>query len=119
MTADLLRVRRVPRLAAAALVLFLAACATVPPGEDPRGRELKAQATPVLAALVSFHKDRGEYPVSLHELVPRYLREVPFGPGLRFDRDSRVIEFVYAPAWHDSRKVLCFARAGELEWSCR
>ena len=103
----------------AGLALALVACATVPPGEDPKGKELKAQASPVLAALMSFHKDRGEYPVSLHELVPRYLEAVPFGPGLRYDRDPRVIEFVYPAPWPRSAKVLCFAQVGEREWVCR
>jgi hypothetical protein len=99
--------------------LALAACASWPPGEDPRGQELRAQATPVLHALARYHKDKGEYPRSLHELVPRYLRDVPFAPGLRFDRDYQAIEFTYSPSWPQTRDVTCTARFGELDWVCR
>ena len=94
----------------------LAACATWPPGDDPRGKELKDQATPVLVALVHYRKDKGEYPSSLHELVPRYLTAVPFGPGLSLERDR--VEFVYSPSWPRSGQVSCSALLGEVEWTC-
>lgn len=109
--------------AAPALVLLLAyalaACAMWKPGEDPNGREAREQARPVLAALVKYRKERGEYPSSLHELVPHYLAEVPFSPGLRYDRDAKVVEFAYDPSWPKQQPVACGARLGDLDWTCR
>lgn len=105
-------------LLAAVTSLMLAACANWPSGGDPKGLELKAEATPVLAALVAYRRDRGEYPQSLQELVPRYLKAVPFAPGLRYDRESGNVEFHYEPSWPQPGKVLCFAKAGATEWTC-
>jgi len=102
-----------------AFSVLLAACALWPAGEDPKGKELKAQATPVLAALARYFKDKGEYPSSLHELVPRYLPAVPFAVGLRLDRDTKMIAFGYAPSWPQSGRVACTARLGDREWSCQ
>jgi hypothetical protein len=104
---------------ALALALALAACATLPPGEDPKGVELLAQAKPVLGALAQYRKDHGEYPISLHELVPRYLKVVPFGPGLRLDRATQLIEFSYTTPWPQTATVVCSAPLGDLQWTCR
>lgn len=112
------RPRAAPTWAALTIALLLAACATWKPGEDPNGIEARDQARPVLAALVKYRKDRGEYPSSLHELVPRYLTEVPFNPGIRYDRDNKVIEFAYLPSWPQQDPVNCGAKLGELDWTC-
>jgi hypothetical protein len=97
---------------------LLAACATWKPGEDPAGIEARNSARPVLAALVKYRHDRGEYPSSLQELAPRYLHEVPFNPGLRYDRDAGTVEFAYFPSWPHQEAVACGARLGELDWKC-
>lgn len=101
------------------LAFAVGGCATWQPGEDPKGQELRAEATPVLGALVQYRKDHGEYPLSLHELVPRYLKIVPFRPGLRLDRATQLIEFAYTPSWPDQATVVCSAQLGDLQWTCR
>lgn len=96
----------------------LAACAVWKPGEDPNGVEARNAARPVLAALVKYRKERGEYPSSLQELAPRYLPRIPFDPGLRYDRDSASVEFAYFPSWPYQEPVGCAAKLGELDWIC-
>lgn len=99
-------------------VALLAACAVWQPGEDPAGIEARNAARPVLPALVKFQKDRHEWPSSLHELVPKYLAEVPFSPGLYYDRDHKVVQFSYFPTWPQQDPVNCGAKLGELDWTC-
>ena len=106
------------KLAPLALACLLAACATWKPGEDPSGVEARDKAQPVLAALVKYQKDRGEYPSSLQELAPKYLPRIPFDPGLRYDRDNGVVEFAYFPSWPYQEAVNCVARLGQLDWTC-
>src|ERR1700741_5387234 len=111
--------RRAERVAAiAASGLLLVACASAPPGEDDKGRDLVAQSTPVLAALNRYQRDRREFPSSLHELVPRYLKEVPFDPGLRYDRDENTLGFAYLTPWPQGRTVVCIARFGDTAFKC-
>jgi hypothetical protein len=109
------------RLARGALLLVpaLASCALWAPGEDPRGRELRDKGTPVLAALVKFHAAHGRYPDSLHQLVPSYLREVPFELGLNLDTEKSQVYFVYSSTWPQTHLVGCAAALGQVEWSCR
>lgn len=106
------------RLLVLGAALALAGCATTPPGEDARGAELRANATPVLAALASYHRDRGEYPMSLYELVPKYLRALPFRPALRVDQKEQLVEFSYFNEWPRSGSVTCVARLGATDWTC-
>lgn len=98
--------------------LALGACATVPPGEDARGTEMRANATPVLEALARYRNDKGAYPVSLYELVPGYLRAIPFHPGLRLDTHHGVLGFAYFQEWPRTGSVNCVARLGETTWTC-
>jgi hypothetical protein len=72
----------------------------------------------VLAALVKYRKDRGEYPRSLYELAPKYIKEVPFNPGLRYDLDDGVVEFAYLPSWPQQDPINCGAKLGDLDWTC-
>ena len=101
------------------LSLCLSACAIWPPGEDQEGRDLKSRATPVLGALANYHKDRGESPSSLYELVPRYLKEVPFGPNFDYAPDRNLVGFIYSPSWPQTRQVECLAQLGALQWTCK
>ena len=102
------------------LALALAGCATSPPGEDPRGQDLRNKGKPVLVALAKFHKAKGRYPASLHELVPAYMGEVPFELGLNLDHEAGQIYFVYSTSsWPRTSYVGCAAMLGQTEWTCR
>jgi hypothetical protein len=107
--------RFAPALAAA---LLLAACATTPAGEDPKGLDMRAKATPVLTALARYRKDKGAYPLSLYELVPKYLEAVPFHPGLRLDSEHGILAFVYFKEWPHTGSVTCSAKLEETTWKC-
>lgn len=108
-----------PIVATALAALVLCACATVPPGEDPLGQQMREQATPVLVALAAYRKDKGTHPTSLYELTPRYVKELPMRPNLDFDRVSGQVGFVYERAGVRFRQVACKAEAGQVEWACR
>ena len=57
---------------AASVVVCLAGCWTTP-GKGAKATAGYCAAAPVIAALERFHAERGDYPASLGELVPRYL----------------------------------------------
>lgn len=101
------------------LSLCLLGCAIAPAGEDAKGKGLRAEAEPVLAALRAYNKDHRAYPSSLYELVPRYLAAVPFQPGMRYDPDAGVVAFAYSHSFPRDGGVVCAARLGELTWSCK
>lgn len=101
-----------------ALGLVVTGCATTPAGEDPKGKELRAQASTVLTALVAYRKDHGDYPMSLQELAPTYLPNVPFEPGLVLDRNSDTVRFSYPAPWPQAGDVRCVAKLGDSEWKC-
>lgn len=108
---------KAPALAVIACVL--SACASLPPGEDANGLEMKKQSTPVLAALERYQQDHGEYPSSLQLLVPRYLKAVPFDPNLRLDADQKLLGLSYTLAWPRTGSVSCVAPLGaDAAWSC-
>jgi hypothetical protein len=100
------------------LALAIAACATVPPGEDEKGTALRGEGTAVLLALIQYQKAKGHYPSSLYELVPTYIAQVPFEPHLRFDEDSGTLQFTYELEWPRQAQVSCLAKVGATEWSC-
>lgn len=106
-------------LALAAAAAALSACATVPPGDDPLGRQMREQAAPVLVALAAYVKDKGRIPSSLYELTPRYVEQLPMRPNLDFDRVSGQVGFVYERAGWRFRQVACKAEPGQVEWDCR
>lgn len=111
--------RTLPIVATALAALVLCACATVPPGEDPLGQQMREQALPVLLALAAYHKDKGTHPTSLYELTPRYMKALPLRPNIDFDRVSGQVGFVYERAGWRFRQVACKAETGQVEWDCR
>lgn len=97
---------------------LLAGCAAWTPGADRNGVEARDSARPVLAALINYKKEHGEYPSSLHELAPHYLAQVPFDPALHYDRDAAYVQFAYSPSWPQQEPVSCGAKLGALDWTC-
>jgi hypothetical protein len=100
------------------LGLLVAGCATAPAGEDARGKDLQAQATTILEALNAYHKDHGSYPGSLQELAPKYLRNVPFDPGVVLDHNNGTAHFAYPAPFPQGGDVICIAKLGTTEWKC-
>ncbi|MEO6624923.1 MAG: hypothetical protein ABIN37_08835 [Burkholderiaceae bacterium] len=101
------------------LVLGLSACATLIPGEDAKGKELMAQSTPVLEALIRYRQERGVYPGSLHELVPNYIQSIPFAPNLSLDHKQQWLQLVYSQSFPLAREVACVATLGSTQWTCK
>ncbi len=99
-------------------VALLAACATIAPGEDPLGQQLKEPATKVLTAIDQFKQERGRYPSSLYELMPKYIDALPAEPSLRIDEYSQMLKFAYSREWPQLGRIVCVARFGSTEWNC-
>jgi len=105
--------------AACACVFLLAACASLPAGEDEAGVELKAKSAKVLTAIAQFGRERGRYPTSMYELVPRYLPELPDEPILHINDDTGTVGFVYSrPGFPGLTRISCSTRLGTAEWHC-
>ena len=102
---------------AVAICIGIAACEGSTAGDDPKGQELKAQASPVLLALIAYEKDNGSWPTAFSQLVPKYIRERPAEPALAFSDFSSDISFRYKPAGA-AREIECVADFGDTEWSC-
>lgn len=98
--------------------LLLAGCASVPPGEDLKGQQLKEPAGRVLAAVTQFNGDQGRYPSSLYELVPKYLQSLPDEPGLKLDAYVGTLSFAYSQEWPQLTRVLCTTRLQAADWKC-
>lgn len=106
------------RVAAPAFVFLLAACASLPAGEDQIGVELKAASSKVLVALSQFRRERGRYPTSPYELVPKYLSELPAEPALHINDDTGTLDFAYSRGFPQLGRVSCSAKLGTAEWHC-
>ena len=64
------------------LIVFILACSSILPTEEPPGVGEKAErgyttCAPIITALEQYLLETGEYPGSLAELVPNYLAVVP------------------------------------------
>ena len=107
------------RAASVILLLALAACSNMPPGQDARGAEMRFAATPVLEAIGRFKHDRERYPSSLYELIPDYLSALPKEPGVHFDQYIGVAEFYYSPEWPPNTRYVCTATLEAPDWVCK
>ena len=97
---------------------LLAACATMPPGEDKTGQEMKRQSAPVLAALAQYHDDYDRYPETLYLLVPKYLHEIPFDPNLTLDTLQATLSLYYKVPWPQTGAVMCVTPLKAQAWAC-
>ena len=105
-------------LAGVFAVLLLGACASVPPGDEPRGMTFREPANKVLAALEQFKQERGRYPNSLYELTPKFIEKLPDEPSLRLDEYSGTLRFAYSRDFPDIGRVVCVVVLGSTEWKC-
>lgn len=81
--------------------------------------ELKGKSAKVLTAIAQFGRERGRYPTSLYELVPRYLPQLPDEPILHIDDDTGTVGFVYSrPGFPGLTRISCSAKLGTTEWHC-
>jgi len=103
---------------AIATLLALSACSTYPPGSDPEGEKMKANAMPVLEALSLYLHQNIRPPKSLDDLVPKYLPAIPKEPKLALDMASNTLSFTYIQSLSQNSVVLCVAYIGVSSWSC-
>jgi hypothetical protein len=102
-----------------AVLLALSGCAVYPPGEDPNGKKLQDEATPVLEAIHTYMADNARVPKSLNDLVPKYIKQIPDEPKLTYDLPNNVVTFHYIQGQSFSVQVTCTAFIGQTGWMCQ
>ena len=100
------------------LALVIVSCAIWPPGEDPAGRKLLAEADKVLFALQRYVKAKGENPGSLQELVPAYLPSLPQEPEITYNAARGSLYFDYSPSWPTLGHCTCTATIESEGFGC-
>lgn len=103
---------------AAAAVLLIAGCSVYPVAQDPDGMTLRRNANTVLMALQSWHRDKGDFPARVSELVPAYLPELPDTPKLQYGQADGSLSFHYIPTWPQLRPVWCRSVGDTTNWRC-
>ena len=101
-----------------ALAIALAGCSVYPVAQDPDGMALRRNANAVLMALQSWHRDRGNFPTQLSDLVPAYLPGLPDSPTLRYRQADGSLFFRYVPTWPQLRPVWCSSVGDTTNWRC-
>jgi type II secretory pathway pseudopilin PulG len=109
---------KVKVLAAFVLTLFISGCATWPAGEDPKGKQLKEAAAPVIRALQQYRQQNGHYPEKLEDLVPIFLSQLPDKPGLWYNPKDKRVLFNYSPTWPEPGEVTCSTALENPSWAC-
>lgn len=105
-------------LALAVLGSAIAGCSVYPVAQDPDGLNLRREANRVMMALEDWHRDRGNFPRDLHDLVPRYLPELPDTPRLQYRPSDGSLAFRYIPSWPQLRPVWCSSVGDTTNWVC-
>jgi len=101
------------------VVLGLSGCFPWKPGADPMGKGLVEAATPLVVAVKQFRTERGNYPLSLVELVPTYLTELPAIPDLSYEPKDGSVRFRYSPTWPQAGQVSCFSGGQSEGFLCQ
>ena len=98
---------------------MLTACAIWPIGEDPKGKELRSQATLVVEAIVQYKTKHGALPPSLAALVPEFIRELPEVTNYLFYLPERKsVIYNYSPSWPQLGQTRCATIIGSGKWNC-
>lgn len=107
-----------PLIPIAAAAMLLAGCSVYPVAQDPDGLALRRNANQVMMALQSWHRDKGNFPANLSDLVPSYLPELPDGPTLHYQQADGSLSFRYIPTWPQLRPVWCSSVGNTTDWRC-
>jgi hypothetical protein len=105
-------------IAAIIAVLILASCASSQVASDVRCVEVD-NGNEVLAAANRFARDNKRNPLSLSELVPKYLSEIPSMPNLEYSPTEGRMQFSYS-TYVESEEFgcVCKAKLKQREFKC-
>lgn len=84
------------------IFLFAESCGSEKPGEGKLAESGKTLGNNVVKALEKYHDDNKDFPMSLQNLVPKYLDKLPQDKDLKFNysyknvEKSYVLEFEYS-----------------------
>ena len=88
---------------------------------DPRGREIKQKAEPIIDAFNAFKSRNGVAPNSIDELVPSYLPKLPDIP-ISIEKHPPtghiVLVIRYTPSWPAVGQVICSVDTSTRQWAC-
>jgi len=88
-------------------------------GEDPKGKEYRAQAELLVLALIEYKDKNGYLPDSLNDLVPLYVKELPevVSQAIYVRKEGGLI-YTYSPTWPKQGRTSCSTNIGSGEWDC-
>ncbi len=90
-----------------------------PEGDDPKGREYRAQAEFLIGLLEGYRQEKGELPTSLDMLIPDYADSLPSVTNiLRYSPKTKSMGYTYTPSWPQPGQISCSTMIGSGEWSC-
>ena len=100
-------------------IAFLQSCAIWEAGEDPAGKEYRAEAKLIDSALVQYQNDKGILPTKLKELVPTYLNVLPkMAEKVFYSAKKGSLSYTYSPSWPQLGKISCSTEIGSGKWGC-
>ena len=101
------------------IIIFLTGCAIWPLGEDPIGKEYRAQANALVEILIQYQKENGELPPSLETLIPKYVSKLPEVASFTFySKEKESLIYNYSPSWPQQGQTSCGTNIGSGKWRC-
>ena len=97
---------------------LLAGCSVWEVNQDPAGMNYRRDANTIIWALQNYHRDTGQFPVTLGMLTPKYLTSVPEIPGIRYIPADGSLRYGYIPSWPQLRPVRCASEGNTTVWQC-
>jgi hypothetical protein len=102
-----------------AMCIFTSGCAVWPAGDDPKGKELRAQAEIIVAAIISYRNEKDQLPKTLNELIPHHIRSLSEVEEyfIYLPEESTLI-YDYLPTWPQQGQISCGTKIGSGKWAC-
>ena len=101
------------------LLLTLSGCAIWPLGEDPTGKEYRAQAELLVMAIINYKEMNGALPPSLDALTPKYIQELPeIKNNIFYSHEEESLNYDYTPSWPQAGRTSCYTVIGSGKWDC-
>ena len=67
-----------------------------PPAKGPKAEKFYEEAAPIISALELYKNERGSYPESLDDLIPKYIPEMPSRNFFYvIEKDTYILAFKY------------------------
>ena len=97
---------------------LLGGCTVWQVNQDPAGMNYRRDANKIIWALQDYHRDTGEFPVTLGMLTPKYLPSLPEVPDISYQPRTGTVQYGYIPSFPQLRPVRCASEGNTTVWRC-